>query len=371
MSLDPNAPGANPHSAAASTLPVAAEYQILDLGAVLRVFLARRFTIVGWAVAGAVAAWLIAFLIHPKFDATVRLMAPPQKQSLLATLTPTRNEGDLYLGLMSSRTVADDVIERQHLADYFHTTKPSELRRDLDRISKITVDKDQFVTVTVRCQEPETALRIANEYPDALYRLNHDIAVAQATHRFEYYKGPLQAETAQLAAAEEDLKRAQQQTGVVLPQAQVQLGLSSISSLEQQITLRREQLAGLEAGSTAQNPNVVALRSQIGSLEGQLQRLKTETGGSGAGIKANEALPERTLEVTRKEREVKFHEALFEVLSKQYENARLEDSYAAPVELVDRAVLPDEKSWPSRSLFALCGFFAGAFLAMGLIWRRR
>jgi len=82
-------------------------------------------------------------------------------------------------------------------------------------------------------------------------------------------------------------------------------------------------------------------------------------------------MPELTLEVERLTREVKFHEALFQILSRQYENARVDESYSAPVELVDRAVLPDEKSWPSRRLFAMVGLLAGTLAGMVLVWFRR
>lgn len=371
MSNAPPATGVTSDSTESSHTVSLAEYQVFDVGKIVRLFLKRRLTIFGVALLSATLGWLIAFLLPPKFDAIVRLMPPQAKMSLVAGLSPIRNEGDVYLGLISSRTVADDVIARQNLSSYFHTNKPTELRSDLANTAKISVDKDQFVTVTVRASEPETAVRIANEFPDALYRLNHDITVSQATHRFEYYKVPLEAEAAQLAAAEESLRRTQQHTGVVAPQAQVQLGLASISSLEQQITQRREQLAGIETGSTAQNPQVVALKSQIASLSSQLGHLKKETGSAGTTDQGGGAMPELTLEVSRKEREVKLHDALFQVLTKQYENARIEDSYAPSIELVDRAVLPDVKAWPSRMLFALVGLLSGLLITLVFVWVRR
>ena len=56
-------------------------------------------------------------------------------------------------------------------------------------MAKVSVDKDQFVTVVVRAEEPETALRVANAFPDALSRLNRSIAQSQAQHRLEYIAG--------------------------------------------------------------------------------------------------------------------------------------------------------------------------------------
>ena len=140
--------------------------------------------------------------------------------------------------------------------------------------------------------------------------------------------------------------------------------------------LNQEQLAALETGSTEQNPQVIQLKSQIASLNGQLGRLQAQNGGSGSPA-SSAKLPELTLEIDRKARDVKFHETLFEVLSKQSENARIDESYSPPIELVDPAVLPDEKSWPSRKLFVLIGLVAGLTLGVVLVclraiqpWRR-
>ena len=362
---------ASKSSSTAPLPPDDAEYSVVDLGKYVRLLWNRRILLLICGVIGANLGFGIALLVHPAYDATVRLMPPTHRESsLLASLTPARNEGDVYLGLICSRTVADDVIQNQHLADYFHMTRPSELRRRLAGMAKINVDKDQFITVTVRSNEPETSVRIANAFPEALSRLNRDLAKSQAEHHWEYYQGPLEQEKNKLAEAEDQLKQAQQKTGIVLPEAQAQLGLSTISNLKQQITSREEQLAALVPSSTEQNPQVIQLKSQIASLSGQLHRLEAQNGGAGAAT-STAALPELTLEVERRAREVKYHETLFEILSRQYENARIDDPYSASVELVDKAVLPDEKSWPPRRLFTLLGLLAGGFAGLVLVFFRR
>ncbi|HEV2578648.1 MAG TPA: Wzz/FepE/Etk N-terminal domain-containing protein [Acidobacteriaceae bacterium] len=342
------------------------EYRVIDLRRFVVSIWKRRYFIVGCAIAGALLAYGAAWLMHPKYDATVRLMPPTPKGQTLSLVMPTRNPGDQYMGLISSRTVADDVIAHQHLQDYFHTTKPSELRRRLSGMAKISVDKDQFVTVTVRAPEPETALRIANEFPAALYRLNDQITRSEAEHQLRYFEDPLEDEKEKLAQAEEDLKVAQQKTGMLQPEAQVRLGVSAIAELRQQLAQRQEQLAGLETGRTSENPQVVTLRSQIGSLQDQIHRMEVQTGGTGTAPGAAK-LPAVAMEVAEKEREVQYHETLFEILSKQYENAKIDEAYSPPVELVDSAVLPDEKSWPSRRLFALIGFVLGGLIGFALM----
>jgi tyrosine-protein kinase Etk/Wzc len=337
------------------------EFRTIDLARLIMVIWRRKYVVFGTAVLGLVVAMVISFLLHPKYDAVARLQPPTSRDGGMISIFPTRNLGDTYLGLLTSRTVADDVIEHQHLKDYFHTTKPSPLRRSLAAMTTVRVDKDQFVSVIVRAAEPETAMRVANEYVDALYRLNQSIATAEAEHRLEYFEGPLQQEKNRLADAEEDLKRAQQSTGMILPEAQVRMGVSALGQLKQEIAEREVQLAAVRTGGTENNPRVIELKSQISTLYGQLARMEADNGGTG-GKKNN--VPELTLAVDRKAREVKYHETLFGILSRQSENARVDQSYTQQVAIVDRAVIPDEKSWPSRKLILLIGLFVGGALGL-------
>lgn len=342
------------------------DYKVIDLRRFIYALWTRRYFIAWCAIAGMLVVYGISWTIHPQYDATVRLMPPTPKQEGLSLLLPTKNPGDQYLGEISSRTVADDVIAHQHLADYFHTTRPSLLRKRLSEMAKISVDKDQFVTVRVRAKEPETALRVANEFPAALYRLTDSITLSEAEHQLRYFEGPLEEEKNKLYQAEDELKVAQQKTGMVQPETQVRLGVGAISDLKQQVAARQEELAGLETGRTSENPQVVTLKSQIGSLNAQIHTLEAQTGGAGTTA-AQAKMPELALEVVRQQREVQYHETLFEILSKQYENAKVDEAYSAPVELVDKAVLPDVKSWPPRKLFALGGLVLGGLIGLAIV----
>ena len=344
------------------------EYNNISLLPYVRATWRGRWTILGFSVVGLLVGVSLAYAIRPKYDAVVRFLPPEQKALSALSLLPGASTatGDHYLGLVKSRTVADDVIASQHLIDYFHAKRPSEARRRLEAISKIVTDKDQFITVTVRAPEPQTAMNIANEYVSALYRLNHSISLAGAEHRWEYYEVPLDEEKNKLAAAEEDLKRAQQQTGTMLPEAQVRSGIEAVVEVGQEITSSEAQLAALRTGTTDQNPDVVRLNSRIASLKEEKARKEQEAGSAHTPLGANARMPELTLEIARRVREVRFHETLFGILSKQYENARLDESYSAPVEVVDRAVLPDHKSWPPRTIVMFLGLLIGGLI--GLMW---
>jgi uncharacterized protein involved in exopolysaccharide biosynthesis len=83
------------------------------------------------------------------------------------------------------------------------------------------------------------------------------------------------------------------------------------------------------------------------------------------------------LEYIRRDRDVKYHEALYTLLLRQFESAKLDESRAAPlVQVVDEAVVPDQKSWPPRTIFVLVFAFLGICCGVGWLvasdmWARK
>ena len=65
-------------------------------------------------------------------------------------------------------------------------------------------------------------------------------------------------------------------------------------------------------------------------------------------------LPQAQLEYLRSARDLKYHEALYEFLSKQLEAARIDEAKdAVVVQVVDKAVVPERKSGPHRATIIL------------------
>jgi uncharacterized protein involved in exopolysaccharide biosynthesis len=147
--------------------------------------------------------------------------------------------------------------------------------------------------------------------------------------------------------------------------------IQSIAQLRAQITSEESQLDALRQSATDMNPEVVRVRTEIDGLRGQLMKMQNGKSEAKVGDIAASKVPEAGMEYIRKEREVKYHETLFQIIARQYESARMDEAHEAPLlQVVDSAVAPDSKAGPSRTLIVLGGLFIGLLVgSFGVLFR--
>jgi capsule polysaccharide export protein KpsE/RkpR len=121
------------------------------------------------------------------------------------------------------------------------------------------------------------------------------------------------------------------------------------------------------------NPYVQNIDQQIRELRRQLNKLEegnkndSITGfGAGFSIPFN-ALPKASLEYMRLVREVKIQETVYELLTQQYEQAKIMELKDTPtVQFLDHAGVPEKRSYPKRMLTVIIVFLLGFFINIPL-----
>ena len=280
----------------------------------------------------------------------------------------------IYIGILESRSVADDLIRQFDLQKIYKTKKMSSTEKALANHTKFVPGKDTLVKVNVEDHDPKRAADMANAYLAALSKQNDRLALTEAAQRRAFFERQLETQKNQLADAEVELAKTEEQTGMIHPSGQAQLQMLTIAQTRAAISSREIELAAMSQGATDQNPEMVRLRSEIVGLKAQLAQLENSSAkGSPGDIEVpTSRVPELTLDYVRKEREVKYHEALYELLLRQFESAKLDESRSAPMmQVVDSAVVPDTKSGPPRTVLTLLSAMLGGLLAVAWILGRR
>jgi len=358
----------------------------LTLVEACRLILARKWLVSLFVLSGAVAGLVLAYAIPASYTARATFLPPPAPSSAssallgqlgqLGALAGTSGTGALkdpslvYVGILESRTVADELIQQFNLQQVYKTPKLSATEKALAEHTRFIPGKDTLVAVTVEDNDPQRAADMANAYLKVLAKQNDRLALTDAAQRRSFFERQLEHEKNLLADAEVDLTKTEQQTGLIQPTGQAQAQINSITQTQATISSLEIELASVSQGATNENPEVVRIKSEIASLQDHLRRLE-ESGGKGEPgnpMPPTGKVPELTLEFVRRQREVKYHEALYNMLLQQFESARLDESRSAPlVQIVDQAVVPDTKSWPPHAIFALLGAFLGAALGIAFV----
>ena len=295
----------------------------------------------------------------------------------LAGLFSSRATGDVYYGLLGSRTVANNIIDRLNLMKIFGTRSRETAQNILAGASSFTPGAGGMLVISVRNTDAQLATDIANAYTEALGEQEDRMNYAEAARQQRFFETQLSKEREALTNAETALKQEQQQSGIISLDAQTQIGLSTIASTRSQIQSLQVQLATLLQSETDQNPQVQTLRTQIGSLEGKERALEAGSGVGGVGAApAAGRIPQLNLDVAHKQRDVAYHAAQVSSLSSAYEAARLSQQQSSPqYEVVDRAIVPEERSWPPRPMYlglaVAAGILAGLFAILVRLFVRR
>lgn len=363
-----------------SGTPEEANRQSVDLMDVVLVLAAGR-RLIGFATLAAIAVGVIlCLLLRANFTATALILPPKDQQSSASALLgqlgslgmlggggALKTPADMYVGILESRTIADTLIEQFHLRDVYKKKNLQDTRVALRSHTEIEAGKDSLIHISVTDHDPNRASDLANGYIEQLYGMNSSLAITEAAQRKVFFDQQLDIEKKALAAAEEDLRTTEQRTGLIQLSGQAQIVIQSIAQLRAEIASREVELQAMKTFATEENPDVTRVMQELSTMRQQLAKLendqKTRSQPGDISLPAGR-VAEDSLEYARKLRDVKYHDALFDLLSRQYEAARIDEAKSAPIiQVVDKAVPPDKRSGPKRLLLVLGCAFVGFILA--------
>ena len=357
------------------------EVSLLDM---LIVLAKRKRLIAGTTVALALLALIVCLLIPNKYKATATLLPPQQQTSLASTMASQmssgvavigalagkdlgglKNPSDLYVGMLKSRSVADALIQRFALMDVYHRKRLSDARKRLEKATEIEAAKNGLLIISVEDKDRKRAADIANGYVEELRRLTSTIAVSEAGQRRLFFEQQLRKAKDDLVDAEIAFKETEEKTGAIHMDAQARVTISAIATMRAQIAAIQVQLQAMRSFATSQNPDVILLEQELAAQRTQLAELEKRQSATPGNIQMPAGMiPEVGLQYIRRLREVKYYEAIFALLARQFEAAKLDEAReGAVIQVVDKAVEPDHASFPSPVLSVILAALAGLVLS--------
>lgn len=359
---------------------------LLDLIVIAAMY--RRVLI--WSTtSGTAIAMVFALLLPSRYTATATLLAPQlsssygwQSSEQLGTSATLISEtgsplsqrkiGMRYLGLFRSRSMEDALIAQYGLMGEYRAHNLTEARRTLERNSDIDTDSiDTMIHIFVEDRNPRRAAALANGFIKQFQDLTNRIAVTAAAERRIFYGEKLEQAKDNVANAEEALKLTEQRTGMIMPAPQVQASIGYGTEVEAQIAAEEVEIRGIQIYATGDNAELFRARHKLESLRQELASLHDRDKGTSHLLVPENEIPDANLEYARKLRELQFREAVFELLARQFETAKLDEARSGNlIRVVDLAAVPEKPSSPDRVAIvvgaSISAFIAGLFIVFAL-----
>lgn len=341
------------------------EISLLDLA--LTVAENVRLLILGPLAVG-LAALGISFAITPTFTASTLFLPPQQQQSAAAAMLSQlgalgglagaaaglKNPNDQFVAFLKSRAVEDALIERFKLMERYEEEFKQDARKTLENSSRISAGKDGLITVEFDDEDPAFAAQVANAYVEELSRLLKTLAVTEAQQRRAFFEKQLAQTQANLTKAQQALQATGVNASAVKgsPEATV----TALAELQARIAAQEVKLGVMRGYLAESAPELKMALNELASLRSQLAKSGKPTVPAGADA-----------DYIARFRDFKYHETLFELFSKQYEIARVDESReGAVIQVVDVATPPERKTKPKKALIAVLATLATGFVL--LLW---
>jgi tyrosine-protein kinase Etk/Wzc len=331
-----------------------------------------------------VFAVIISLVLTPKYTATATILPPnPEQSAMLGLLAGALPGGlasisgmssflpgfatpsDLYAAILRSGSIKGEIIRKYDLKTEFKNKRMSDTYEYLEQITQIAVTPEGIIRVSVTYKNKQLATDIANSYFEELDKFNTETAMTLGKKFRIFVENRLKENIDSLEEAEEKLRNFQEVNRTVALDTEIQAAIETIALLKSQIISLEVQKGAWSAAGRSDNPFIAnidrelrALRRQLADIERGSKKQVEQGFGAGFAVPFTK-LPKVALEYARLMRDVKVQEAIYELLTQQYEQAKIMELKDTPtIQILDKARPPDRRSFPRRSVIVILVFIA-------------
>ncbi len=335
--------------------------------------------------------------------------------AMAGDLLGIKSSGALFIGVLRSETAQDRLVEKFDLRKVYGSRLIMDARRRLDENTSISEDrKSGIITITVTDHNPQRAAALANAYVDELNSLAAELSTSSAHRERVFLEERLKVAKRDLDEAANQLAQFSSKNNTLDIQQEGKALLDAAGTIAGQLIAAQSQLEGLRQIYTDNNSRVRAMQGRVAELRRQLQKLGGTQGnttkkapalnsakkeaadplpgqvadprpGQAADPPADQstdqpaaqpgAMPYPTIrslpllgaKYSDYYRRAKIQETVFELLTQQYELAKVQEAKETPsVKVLDTGRVPEKKSFPPRLLIMFLGMFLT--LAVSMVW---
>jgi len=260
---------------------------------------------------------------------------------------------ELYIAILKSRDMQYRLVKRFSLLAVYKTNSLERARQALNGQTEIKTDKSGFIALTITDTDPKRAAMLANGYADELILSNNELVLSDAAQKRLFAESQFLKAKNTLTEAETAVKQLQESTGLITVGPEVAMLQSMINSTQR-------QLKDMSLINTSGNPEYIKTQQKLTNLQAEIGKAQRTQGYISKA-------PERILDFMHKTRDLKYAETLYQMALQTLTLAKMNELTAgSTIQIIDRAIPPEQTSGPNRNRTILIAFIAGFFVALVL-----
>lgn len=323
---------------------------------------------------------LVLALVLPHYYTSTAVLMPPENQSgglgLLSMVSDLpfdlsgafglgNTMSDVYIGILRSRNVRENIIKRFNLMELWEKDYMYDALQQLDGQVKIDITDEGLLTISVTTKSRQLSQKMCDAFVEELDRVNRTTRYTTAKHTREFIEKRLTQADEDLHKAAKAMRDFQVEHGVVSLEEQTVASIQAAADIQAKIALNEVEYDVLKKQLSKSHERVRLVENRLEALHDQLNRIEYGDGVSDKNlILPFSKIPDLGLQYVFLFKDLEVQKAIFELLTKQYEQAKIQEMRDTPtVEVLDKADWPDRKSKPKRSLIVLAAAFLSFFVS--------
>jgi len=363
----------------------------------------RRRTLARVAIVSLLLSAAIAFLIPKQYESVTRIMPPEQQgmgpamlaalvgkampgavSALAGSMLGMKDTGALFVQLLESGTIRGQLVDRFDLQRVYRKRYRQDTVKKLAHRTEITQDrKSGIITIVVTDTNRERARDMTQAYIEALDDLLIKVNTSTARREREFIEQRLVTVQSDLEKAQVALSDYASKNSTLDVKEQTKAMIDASAKLQAELIVARSESDSMSQIYGEGNVRMRAANARVGELERELKRMSgSQGGGQGEASEPDRLYPSlRELPIIAVRwadlyRQVKIKETIYDLLTEQYELARIEEVKSVPsVRVIDPPNWPEKKSFPPRLIIMLAFtvfvvFGSAMFLIVAERWNR-
>jgi len=350
---------------------------------IIEVLVRNRRAVIWYPLVVAVAVGLFSVVAPAHYRGEVSVLPPDQDFQYVSLMSlPLAEFGmgggmslpfmatpsDILAHVLLSRRVLRAVVDSVRLDSLWREPTARAAVNRLRTSTTVKVELTGLVRIQVTDRDPHQAALIANVMVACADRINRSIANTKARHAREFIEKRLTETRQSLKEASRELEAFQRTHKTVSLDNELRVLIQNAASLKAQLTANEIELSVLKKSMSSQNPRVAVLEDRVVETRRRLLEMESgqDTGLTFLSTGLGDA-PQLVLDLAERTRQVRIEETLLELLSSQYESAKIQEAKDTPtISVLDYAEPDYQRTQPRRVRLVAASYAVSLMVVIAL-----